>query len=98
MEFLRIQILSDGTSGTQTCATHMLTFKFVEICSMPLTTAPPHRVPKAIHVGINIRSLGVYDAIAHFNFGAKATLDVLKYHMLNQVNIRWGYVILLLDI
>ena len=37
-----------------------------------------NRVPKATHVGIHILSLGVYDAIAHFNFASKATLDVLK--------------------
>ena len=40
MESLRIQILTDGTSGTRTRTTHILTFKFVEICSMPLTTEP----------------------------------------------------------
>ena len=37
-----------------------------------------NRVPKATHVGINNLSLGVYDAIAHFNYGMKATLDVFK--------------------
>ena len=37
---MRIQILTDGTSGTRTSATHILTFRFVEICSTPLTTAP----------------------------------------------------------
>ena len=37
--FLWIQIPSDRTSGTQTHATQMLTFKFVEICSTPLITA-----------------------------------------------------------
>ena len=40
-----------------------------------------NRIPKATHVGINNLSLGVYDAIAHFNYGMKATLDVFK--MLN---------------
>ena len=40
-----------------------------------------NRILKATHVGINNRSLGVYDAIAHFNYGMKATLDVFK--MLN---------------
>ena len=94
MEYLQIQIISDGTSGTRTRPTHMLTFRFVEICSSPSTTAPRHRVPNATHVGIHIRRLCVYDAIPHFKFGAKATLDVLKYQMFNQVNIRPGYVIL----
>ena len=40
-----------------------------------------NRIPKATHVGINNLSLGVYDAIAYFNYGMKATLDVFK--MLN---------------
>ena len=33
-----------------------------------------NRVPKATH----ILTFGVYDAIAHFNYGAKASLDILK--------------------
>ena len=40
-----------------------------------------NRIPKATHVGINNLSLGVYDAIAYFNYGMKSTLDVSK--MLN---------------
>ena len=40
-----------------------------------------NRIPKATHAGINNLSLGVYDAIAYFNYGRKATLDVFK--MLN---------------
>ena len=40
-----------------------------------------NRIPKATHVGINNCSLGVYDAIAYFNYVMKATLDVFK--MLN---------------
>ena len=40
-----------------------------------------NRIPKATHVGINNLSLGVYDAIAYFIYGMKATLDVFK--MLN---------------
>ena len=40
-----------------------------------------NRIPKATHIGINNLSLGVYDPIAHFNYGMKATLDVFK--MLN---------------
>ena len=38
-----------------------------------------NHVPKSYHVGLNILSVGVYDAIAHFNNGEKATLDVLDY-------------------
>ena len=40
-----------------------------------------NRIPKATHVGINNLSLRVYDAIAYFNYGMKATFDVFK--MLN---------------
>ena len=42
-----------------------------------------NRVPKATHVGWNALSLGIYDAIAHFNIGEKAALDItelLKIH------------------
>ena len=44
-----------------------------------------NRVPKMYHVGMNILSVGVYDAISHFNYGEKATLDVLK-----QLNVELG--------
>ena len=37
-----------------------------------------NRIPKATHVGINNLSLGVYDAIAHFNYGMKTTIRNLK--------------------
>ena len=37
-----------------------------------------NRIPKANHVGINILSLGVYDAISHFINGAIASLEILK--------------------
>ena len=37
-----------------------------------------NRVPKANHVGVNILSLGTYDAIAHFNEGAIAAINILK--------------------
>ena len=37
-----------------------------------------NRVPKHTHVGLNVMSVGVYDAISHFNDGEKATLDMLK--------------------
>ena len=40
-----------------------------------------NRVPKHTHVGLNNFSFGVYDAIAHFNYGEKATIDV--YSALN---------------
>ena len=33
-------------------------------------------IPKATHVGINDLSLGVYDAIAHFNYGIKCFQDL----------------------
>ena len=33
-----------------------------------------NRVPKVIHVGVDVLSLGVYDDIAHFNDGATASL------------------------
>ena len=45
-----------------------------------------NRVPKSTHVGLNILNLGVFDAITHFNYGSKATLDVLK-----QLNIEPGF-------
>ena len=35
--------MTNRTSGTRTRATQMLTYKFVEICSTPLTTAPRRR-------------------------------------------------------
>ena len=37
-----------------------------------------NRIPKPNHVGLNILSLGVYDAISHFNNGRKATLDLME--------------------
>ena len=44
-----------------------------------------NRIPKAHHVGISLLSLGVYDAIAHFNDGA-----IAAYHILKQVGIEPG--------
>jgi len=38
-----------------------------------------NRVPKHTHVGLQNFSFGVYDAIAHFNYGQKATIDVFSY-------------------
>lgn len=37
-----------------------------------------NRIPKANHVGIKVLSLGVYDAIAHFNYGEKASIDIME--------------------
>lgn len=37
-----------------------------------------NRVPKSTHVGLPILSFGIYDSVAHFNYGEKATLDVLE--------------------
>ena len=36
------------------------------------------RVPKEVFVGSQVLSLGVYDAVAHFNMGATATIKVLE--------------------
>ena len=36
------------------------------------------RIPKTVFVGTNAFQLGVYDAVAHFNIGAKATIEVFK--------------------
>ena len=37
-----------------------------------------NRVPKVNQVGVDILSLGVYDAIAHFNDSVIASLEILK--------------------
>ena len=37
-----------------------------------------NRVPRANHVDIDIFHLGAYDAIAHFNDGTIAPLEILK--------------------
>ena len=42
-----------------------------------------NRVPKSTHVGLNVLSSGVYDAIAHFNYGEKAALDIMKLLKIN---------------
>ena len=57
-----------------------------------------NRVTKATHVGLDILSVGVYDAMARFNIGEKAALDIMEllkidpgYHMskcCRSVNIR----------
>ena len=40
-----------------------------------------NRVPKSTHVGLQILTFVVYSAIAHFNYGAKTSLDV--FNLLN---------------
>ena len=54
-----------------------------------------NRVPKTNHVDIDILTLGVYDAIAHFNDGAIASLEILEDmnlepgdHMMKTLQIR----------
>ena len=37
-----------------------------------------NRVPKAFRVGLNLLSVGVYDAIDHFHNGIKAGLDIME--------------------
>ena len=37
-----------------------------------------NRLPKATHVGSDVLSAGVYDAIAHINNGEKDIMEVLK--------------------
>lgn len=44
-----------------------------------------NRIPKNIFVSGNVLELGVYDAVAHFNIGAKAAVDILK-----EVNLEPG--------
>ena len=37
-----------------------------------------NHVPKTTHVGLDVLSVGVYDAIAHFNNGEKSALDITE--------------------
>ena len=37
-----------------------------------------NRVTKATHVGLDILSVDVYDAMARFNIGEKAALDIME--------------------
>ena len=37
-----------------------------------------NRIPKAIHVGLDVLSLTANDAIAHFNNGEKAALEIVR--------------------
>ena len=45
-----------------------------------------NRVTKATHVGLDVFSVGVYDAISHFNNGVKAAL-----HIMELLQIKLGY-------
>ena len=36
------------------------------------------RIPITVFVGISAFQLGVYDAVAHFNIGGKATIKVMQ--------------------
>jgi hypothetical protein len=37
-----------------------------------------NRLPKRFFVGGNVLQLGVYDAVAHFNMGSRASVDILQ--------------------
>ena len=37
-----------------------------------------NHVPKATHVGLDVLSGGVHDAIANFNIAEKAALDIME--------------------
>ena len=37
-----------------------------------------NRIPQTTHVGLSILTVGVYDALAHFNIGEKAVLDIFR--------------------
>ena len=37
-----------------------------------------NHVPKATHVGLDVLSAGVHDAIANFNIAEKAALDIME--------------------
>ena len=38
-----------------------------------------NRVPRATHIGEHVLSVGVYNAIVHFNNAEKAALDILGF-------------------
>lgn len=42
-----------------------------------------NRVPKAHHVGLNLLSFAVYDAISHFNDGAVASVNIFDHMKMN---------------
>jgi hypothetical protein len=37
-----------------------------------------NRLPKSIFVGGNVLQLGMHDAVAHFNMGSRASVDILS--------------------
>ena len=37
-----------------------------------------NRIPKNIFVGFDVLQFGVYDAVAHFNIGAEAAVEIFK--------------------
>ena len=37
-----------------------------------------NRIPKNILVGFDVLQFGVYDAVAHFNIGAEAAVEIFK--------------------
>ena len=36
------------------------------------------RAPKTVYCGLDMLELAVYDAVANYNYGRKATIDILK--------------------
>ena len=42
-----------------------------------------NHVPKATHVGLDVLSAGVHDAIANFNIAEKAALDIMELLKIN---------------
>jgi hypothetical protein len=37
-----------------------------------------NRLPKSIFLGGNVLQLGMYDTVAHFNMGSRASVDILN--------------------
>jgi hypothetical protein len=37
-----------------------------------------NRIPKNMFVGFDLLGFGVYDAVAHFNIGAEAAVNIFK--------------------
>ena len=56
-------------------------------CNEPLNGMIWNLVLKSTHIGLDIFSVGVYDAIVHFNNGEIAALDIMDYLRLIQVII-----------
>ena len=42
-----------------------------------------NHVPKATHVGLDVLSAGVHDAIANFDIAEKAALDIMELLKIN---------------